>query len=91
MRSPKTATSRSASRPQSRQFASRSTKATFESPAPRTRWASTTTRHFSFTVKPAANVLVVSDLAIDGEFIRDAIDPSTLPPGSPRPFRVDRS
>ena len=49
-------------------------------------------RYFSFGVKPAANVLIVSDLAIDGEFIQRAIDPdpASLPPGTPRPFRAER-
>lgn len=49
-------------------------------------------RYFSFGVKPAANVLIVADLAIDAEFIQRAIDPdpSTLPPGTPRPYRAER-
>lgn len=49
-------------------------------------------RYLSFRVKPAASILVVADTADDLKFIGDAIDPdpSTLPPGTPRPFRVDR-
>ena len=53
-------------------------------------------RFFTFRVKPAVRVLVVSDQASgpndDGVFIADAIDPdpSTLSPGTPRPFRVDK-
>ncbi len=49
-------------------------------------------RYFTFRVKPAVNVLIVSDQPTDGEFIADALDPDpkTLPPGTPRPFHVDR-
>lgn len=49
-------------------------------------------RYFTFRVKPATKVLVVSDLDYDNEFITGAIDPdpATLPPGSPRPYRVER-
>jgi hypothetical protein len=49
-------------------------------------------RYFTFTLKPPANVLVVSDEPIDGQFIGDAIDPDikALPPGAPRPFRAER-
>jgi len=49
-------------------------------------------RYLSFRVKPATNVLIVSDQAVDGEFIKDAIDPDpkTLPPGTARPFHADR-
>jgi hypothetical protein len=50
-------------------------------------------RYFTFTTRPATNVLVVSDVAIDGEWIANAIDPDprALPPGTPRPFRVERA
>ena len=43
------------------------------------------TRYFTFRVRPAVRVLVVSDLAIDGQFVADAVDPdpATLPPGTP--------
>jgi hypothetical protein len=36
-------------------------------------------------------VVVVADLAIDAEFVRDALDPepATLPAGTPRPFHVE--
>jgi hypothetical protein len=44
-------------------------------------------RYFTFKVQPARKVVVVSDMAIDAEFIRDALDPE-LPPGTPRPFHV---
>ncbi len=49
-------------------------------------------RYFSFKVESAKKVLVLSDLANDGEFIADALDPdpATLPPGTPRNCRVDR-
>jgi hypothetical protein len=49
-------------------------------------------RYFTFRVKPAANVLVVSDLDIDGVFVANAIDPEPAP-GAPtglRPYHVDR-
>jgi hypothetical protein len=46
-------------------------------------------RYFTFLVKPSARVLVVSDLPEDATYIAAAIDPD-LPPGSPRPYRVDR-
>jgi aerotolerance regulator-like protein len=49
-------------------------------------------RFFTFKVQPALKVVIVTDLAIDAEFVRDALapDPATLPPGTPRPFRVDQ-
>ncbi|HMB07657.1 MAG TPA: BatA domain-containing protein [Isosphaeraceae bacterium] len=49
-------------------------------------------RYFSFKVQPARRVLIASDLAIDAEFVADALDPSpeSLPPGAPRPFHVER-
>ena len=47
-------------------------------------------RYFTFLVKPSTRVLVVSDLPDDATFIADAIDPSFLPTGTPRPYRVDR-
>jgi hypothetical protein len=46
-------------------------------------------RYFTFKVQPPQKVVVVSDLAIDAEFVRDALDPEALPPGTPRPFRVE--
>jgi hypothetical protein len=48
-------------------------------------------RYFTFQVQPAQKVVIVSDLSIDAEFVRDALDPdpATLPPGIPRPFRVE--
>jgi hypothetical protein len=48
-------------------------------------------RYFTFKVQPARKVVIVSDLAIDAEFVRDALDPdpSVLPAGTPRPFRVE--
>jgi hypothetical protein len=47
-------------------------------------------RYFTFKVQPALKVVIVSDLKIDAEFVRDALDPEpeTLPPGASRPFRV---
>jgi hypothetical protein len=50
------------------------------------------TRYFSFKVQPAMNVVIISDLAIDAEFVADALDPSpeALPSGAPRPFHVER-
>jgi hypothetical protein len=49
-------------------------------------------RYFTFKVQPALKVVVVSDLAIDAEFVATALDPDpdhkTLPAGTPRPFRV---
>jgi hypothetical protein len=49
-------------------------------------------RYFTFALKPAIRVLVVSDEAIDADFITAAIDPdpATLPAGTARPFRVER-
>jgi hypothetical protein len=49
-------------------------------------------RTFTFKVQPALKVLVVADRDIDGEFIKDALDPdpAALPPGTPRIFRVER-
>jgi hypothetical protein len=49
-------------------------------------------RYFTFALKQPVRVLVISDELIDAEFISAAIDPdpSTLPPGTSRPFRVDR-
>lgn len=48
-------------------------------------------RYFTFSVRPAVNVLVVSDNAVDGEFIMDAVDPpsSARAIGGVRPFRVE--
>lgn len=46
-------------------------------------------RFFTFSVKPAIHVLIVSDRAIDAKFITDAIDPDPTP-GLPRPFRAER-
>jgi hypothetical protein len=50
------------------------------------------TRFFSFSVKPAASVLVVADSSADSRYIADAIDPnpSAVQPGTSRPFRADR-
>ncbi|GAC1464728.1 MAG: hypothetical protein NVSMB9_03670 [Isosphaeraceae bacterium] len=49
-------------------------------------------RYFSFHVKAATNVLVVSDLADDAQFVSRAIDPEakTIRPGAPRPYRAER-
>ena len=46
-------------------------------------------RYLSFRVRPPLKVLVVSDLAIDGVFIKNALDPSALPPDEPRPYQVE--
>ncbi len=48
-------------------------------------------RYFTFSVRPAVNVMVVSDNANDGEFVMDAIDPSAAARavGGARPFRVE--
>ena len=49
-------------------------------------------RYFTFNVKPPIRILVVSNQAIDAQFIVDAIDPdpATLPAGVPRPYRIDK-
>jgi hypothetical protein len=49
-------------------------------------------RFFTFHVKPATRVLVVSDQAIDSQLIADAIDPDPATPsaGVARPYRVER-
>ena len=49
-------------------------------------------RYFTFRVEPAKKVLVLSDLAIDAEFLADALDPdpNTLPGGTPRTCQVER-
>ncbi len=49
-------------------------------------------RNFTFRVKPATNVLIVSDQRLDADFIASAIDPdpSTLQPGTSKPFHADR-
>jgi hypothetical protein len=47
-------------------------------------------RFFTFKVQPALKVLVVSDLAIDAEFVRVALDPEGPTPGSARPFHVEQ-
>jgi hypothetical protein len=47
-------------------------------------------RYFTFAVQAPTKVLVVSDLPIDAEFIADAVDPPSAPPGTPRPYRVER-
>jgi len=49
------------------------------------------TRYFTFTVKPAPSVLVVSDDPVDARFLLDAIDPdpAALTPGTPRPYRAE--
>jgi hypothetical protein len=50
-------------------------------------------RYFTFKVQPALKVVVVSDLAIDAEFVAKALDPDpdpgASPSGSRRPFRVE--
>ncbi len=48
-------------------------------------------RYFTFKVQPPRKVVIVSDLAIDAEFVRDALDPdpATLPAGTPRPYQVE--
>lgn len=48
-------------------------------------------RFFTFKVQPPLKVLVVSDLAIDGLFVADALDPegNSSAAGTPRPFRVE--
>ena len=45
-------------------------------------------RYFTFKVQPASKVVVVADLAIDAEFVRDALDPD---PRRSRPARPGRS
>lgn len=48
-------------------------------------------RYFTFSVKPAVNVMIVSDLEIDGEFISKAVDPTSPIPGQStvRPFQAE--
>jgi len=46
-------------------------------------------RFLSFRVRPPLKALVVSDLAIDGVFIKNALDPTALPPDEPRPYQVE--
>lgn len=45
-------------------------------------------RYFTFKVRPSPQVLVVSDFAIDSEFINLALDPVVRPEGLPRTCRV---
>ena len=47
-------------------------------------------RYFTFSLKPPTHVLVVSDQAVDAEFIAAAIDPEPLHGSSSRPFRVEK-
>ncbi len=47
-------------------------------------------RFVTLDVQPAMKLLVLSDVAIDGEFVAEALAPSNPPPGLPRPFQVDR-
>ncbi len=49
--------------------------------------------YFSFQTRPAIRVLVLSDLAVDSEFVAAALDPdpATLKPGRPRLMRVERA
>jgi hypothetical protein len=46
-------------------------------------------RFFTFKVRPPMKVLIVSDRAIDGDFVADALDPDPSPT-SPRAYAVDR-
>ncbi len=47
-------------------------------------------RYFTFKVKPPVNVLIVSDLEIDGDFIRKAIDPDvSRGKGGSHPFHAE--
>jgi len=48
-------------------------------------------RFFTFKVQPAAQILIVSERAGDAQFVAGALDPdpSSLPPGTPRPNRVE--
>jgi hypothetical protein len=48
-------------------------------------------RYFTFQVQPAMKVLVVGDRKEDRLYVADALDPSELAPGSPRPFQVDQA
>ena len=70
-----------------------------DAPGIRPRSAARPTRSSSTTCATSPSrssrrrkVLVVSDLAADAEFVADALDPDppTLPPGTPRPFHVER-
>ncbi|MDB5349190.1 MAG: N-terminal double-transrane protein [Planctomycetota bacterium] len=47
-------------------------------------------RYVTFEVQPAMKILVISDNAIDSEFIAESLAPSNPPPGLPRPFQVER-
>ena len=47
-------------------------------------------RFFTFKVKAATRVLIVSDEAIDADFIGDALDPTGDAPNAPRPIIADR-
>ena len=73
--------------PQARPRRRRSTRARSGSAASADPLDFDDVRYFTFKVQPAAKVLVVSDLAIDAEFVADALDPRTRS----RPARPGRS
>lgn len=47
-------------------------------------------RFVTLDVQPAMKVLVISETAIDGEFVAYALDPPGRREGEPRPFQVER-
>jgi hypothetical protein len=48
-------------------------------------------RYFSIDVHAALRVLVISDTTEDAHFVANALEPSSLRPGDPRQYRVDRA
>jgi Aerotolerance regulator N-terminal len=46
-------------------------------------------RFFTFKVRPPLNVLIISDLAYDAEFVAAALDPNPTP-NTPKPIQVER-
>ncbi|QEH38308.1 hypothetical protein OJF2_69090 [Aquisphaera giovannonii] len=47
-------------------------------------------RYFSFRVRPALKVLLISDVPLDADFVAAALDPDQAP-GAPRTFQVARA
>ena len=46
-------------------------------------------RYLTFRVRPPLKVLLLSDLPEDAVFVKNALDPSDLPAGEPRPYVVE--
>jgi len=47
-------------------------------------------RYITVDVQPAIKILVISDVAIDAQFVASVLDPPGLPANVPRPFQVER-